>query len=134
MADLELTCIEFSEETKQRAEALTNKSPECWLLLAEDVRGVAIAISKSGRFLRINQSLAKVIGDDPAPMQNEALAIERENQSTLAAAGITDDTTADQWLTPIEEKLSVARSEYQKLSDRHQREIEELCKQWMVTL
>lgn len=133
--DFDITCIEFSEEIRGRVRPLIGNH-YCAALLSEETRNVIDAIRRSGVFLRMAKGHQEVIDDSTKEKREEimaeALQAEREFQQALKSAGITDDTTADRWLTSIEKKLTIARSEYQKLSDRQAAEREDFCKQWMV--
>jgi hypothetical protein len=129
--ETEITPIAFSEEIKARAKEIT-RSYMSHQLLSSNVRIIAIAIEQSGFFLEMQKDLDKVLGGSVESQKYDALKVEQENQENLLAAGITDDATADQWLTQIESKLLTVRSEYQKVSDRHKQELEEFCKQWRV--
>ena len=129
--ETEITPIAFSEETKTRAELLTSKYPEQWLLLSEYVQSVVTAIAMSGNFFEAYQDTLLGCKDEGLPAR--LLGYEQKSQETLLAADITDDATANQWLAQIESKLLTARSEYQKISDRHKQELEEFCKQWRVS-
>jgi hypothetical protein len=125
--ETEITPIAFSKGTKERAKSLTNKAPEMWLILSPEVFEIVQAIENSGFCLKMANDLGAFMANT-----NNVLGTERKTQDTLINAGITDDTTANQWLAQIEPKLLTARSEYQKLSDRHKQELEEFCKQWRV--
>lgn len=132
--NFDITCVEFSGEIKDRASNLGKVDRR---LLSAEILKVANAIDTSGFNLGLAQDMADYAKKGvPAADANDKIlrCLEKEqvNQEILIEAGITDDTTANAWLSSIEPKLEAALVRLNQLKQEQASAVENFCKQWQV--
>ena len=125
--NFDITCIKFSGEIKDRASNLGKVDRR---LLSDEILKIANAIAQSGFNVDLAQDISRF--EDSQHRVVDCLNREQINQEALVKTGITDDTTAEAWLSSIEPKLEAALVRLNQLKQEQASAVENFCKQWQV--